>query len=73
MRIQVWTTNFKPVEETPIDPIWISLPKLPWHCYNKEFMSGLISPIGKFLYLDSASIKKTRGSQARVNVQVDLT
>ncbi|KAH0639205.1 hypothetical protein KY285_035791 [Solanum tuberosum] len=73
MRIQVWTPNFKPAEETPIVPIWISLPELPWHCYNKDFVSGLLSPIGKVLYLDSASIKKTRGSQARLKVQVDLT
>ncbi|KAH0765331.1 hypothetical protein KY285_001202 [Solanum tuberosum] len=29
MRIQVWTPNFKPAEETPIVPIWISLPELP--------------------------------------------
>ncbi|KAH0667851.1 hypothetical protein KY290_027474 [Solanum tuberosum] len=71
--IQVWTPNFKPAEETPIVPIWISLPELPWHCYNKDFVSGLLSPIGKVLYLDSASIKKTRGSRARVKVQVDLT
>lgn len=73
MRIQVWTPNFKPAEKTPIIPIWVSLPKLPWHCYNNDFVSGLLSPIGKVLYLDSASIKKTRGSQARVKVHVDLT
>ncbi|KAG5606116.1 hypothetical protein H5410_027608, partial [Solanum commersonii] len=66
MRIQVWTPSFKPTEETPIVPIWIYLPELPWHCYNKEFVSGLFSLIGKVLYLNSASIKKTRGSQARV-------
>ncbi|KAG5605827.1 hypothetical protein H5410_027319 [Solanum commersonii] len=73
MRIQVWTPNFKPAEENPIVLIWISLHELPWHCYNKEFVSSLLSPIGKVLYLDFASIKKTRGSQARVKVQVDLT
>jgi len=73
MRIQAWTPSFKPTEETPIVLIWISLPELPWHCYNTEFVSSLLSPIGKDLYLDSASIKKTRGSQARVKVQVDLT
>ncbi|KAH0730257.1 hypothetical protein KY289_001445 [Solanum tuberosum] len=66
MRIQVWTPNFKPAEEIPIVPIWISLPELPWHFYNKEFVTGLLSPIGKVLYLDSASIKKSRGSQASV-------
>ncbi|KAH0746154.1 hypothetical protein KY285_007811 [Solanum tuberosum] len=58
MRIQVWTPNFKPAEETPIVPIWISLLELPWHCYNKEFVTRLLSPIGKVLYLDSASIKR---------------
>uniref|UniRef100_M1E0W5 LINE-type retrotransposon LIb DNA, complete sequence, Insertion at the S14 site n=1 Tax=Solanum tuberosum TaxID=4113 RepID=M1E0W5_SOLTU len=71
MRIQEWTPNCNPTEETPIVPIWISLLELPWHCYTKEFVIGLLSPIGKVLYLESASIKKTRGSQARVKVQVD--
>ena len=73
MRIQAWTPNFKPEEETPLVPIWISLPELSWHCYNKEFITSLLSPIGRVLYLDSTSINKTRGSQARVKVQVDLT
>ncbi|XP_015159686.1 uncharacterized protein [Solanum tuberosum] len=73
MRIQAWNPNFTPTAETPVVPVWISLPELPWHCYNKEFVSGLLSPIGKVLYFDSASIKKTRGSQARVKVQIDLT
>ncbi|KAH0672716.1 hypothetical protein KY284_023803 [Solanum tuberosum] len=66
MRIKVWTPNFKPAEETPIVPIWISLPELPWHYFNKEFVAGLLSPIAKVLYLDLAFIKKTMGSQARV-------
>ncbi|KAH0672715.1 hypothetical protein KY284_023802 [Solanum tuberosum] len=66
--------HIKPsVRRNSFGSIWISLSDLPWHCYNKEFFSGLLSPIGKVLYLDSTSIKKTRGSQARVKVQVDLT
>ena len=73
IRIQAWTPCFNPDEETPLIPIWISLPELPWHCYNKEFITSLLSLIGRVLYLDSASINKTRGSQARVKVQVDLT
>ncbi|KAG5614475.1 hypothetical protein H5410_014299 [Solanum commersonii] len=62
-----------PEEETPIVPIWISLPELPWYCYYKDILSALLSPIGKVLYLDTASIQKTRGSVARVKVQIDLT
>ena len=73
MRIHAWTHNFKSVEETLLVPIWICLPELPWHCYNKEFITSLISPIGRVHYLDSASINKTRGSQARVKVQIDPT
>ncbi|TMX01944.1 hypothetical protein EJD97_023053 [Solanum chilense] len=73
MRIHAWTPSFKPDEETPLVPIWVSLPELPWHYYNKEFITSLLSPIGRVLYLDSASINKTRGNQARVKVQVDLT
>ncbi|XP_069150682.1 uncharacterized protein [Solanum lycopersicum] len=73
MRIQAWTPSFKPEEETPLVPIWVSLPELPWHCYNKEFITSLLSPIGRVLDLDFSFINKTRGSQARVKVQVDLT
>lgn len=73
MRIQTWNPTFKPEEEIPKVPIWVSLPELPWHCYNKEFVTTLLSPIGKVLYLDTTSIQKNRGSLAKVRVQVDLT
>ncbi|KAH0716635.1 hypothetical protein KY285_012666 [Solanum tuberosum] len=73
MRIQTWTPTFTPEEETPIVPIWILLPGLPWHCFKKEFITPLLSPIGKVLYLDTASIRRTRASMAKVKVQVDLT
>ncbi|KAH0737774.1 hypothetical protein KY290_036479 [Solanum tuberosum] len=73
MRIQAWTPNFKPEEETPIVPIWVLLPGLPWHCFKKEFITPLLESVGKVLYLDTASIKRTRASMAKVKVQVDLT
>ncbi|KAH0652922.1 hypothetical protein KY289_030600 [Solanum tuberosum] len=73
MRIQDWTPSFEPEVETPIVPVWVTLPDLPWHCYNKDYVSGLLLPVGKVLYLDSAYIKKTRGSKAKVKVQIDLT
>ncbi|KAG5606156.1 hypothetical protein H5410_027648 [Solanum commersonii] len=72
MRIHIWTPNFKSEEETPIVPIWILLPGLPWHCFKKEFITPLLSPISKVLYLDTTSIKRTRASMAKVKVQVDL-
>ncbi|KAG5606148.1 hypothetical protein H5410_027640 [Solanum commersonii] len=47
MRIQAWTPEFTPEEETPIVPIWVALPELPWHCYNKVLLSTLLESIGK--------------------------
>ncbi|KAK4733015.1 hypothetical protein R3W88_007276 [Solanum pinnatisectum] len=73
MKLQVWTPNFKPAEETPIVPIWVTLPELPWHCYYMDILTPLLSPIGKALYLDSATMQKTRGSVAKVRVQIDIT
>lgn len=60
-------------EETPIVPVWISLPELPWHCYYKEILTAMLSPVGKVLYLDNATVNKTRGRMARVRIQLDLT
>uniref|UniRef100_M1D8N9 Ta11-like non-LTR retroelement protein n=1 Tax=Solanum tuberosum TaxID=4113 RepID=M1D8N9_SOLTU len=73
MRIQAWSPNFRPEEETPIVPIWVLLPGLPWHCFKKEFITPLLESVGKVLYLDTTSIKRTRASMAKVKVQVDLT
>ncbi|TMW81625.1 hypothetical protein EJD97_008602, partial [Solanum chilense] len=61
MRIQAWTPDFTPEEETPIVPIWVSIPGLPWHCYNKVFLSTILESIGKVLFLDSPTAQRTRG------------
>ncbi|KAH0734697.1 hypothetical protein KY285_010404 [Solanum tuberosum] len=64
-RIQIWNPTFRPEEETPIVAIWISLPEIPWHFSSKEFVTALLKPIGKVLYLDTTSIQKTRGGVAK--------
>ncbi|KAH0730085.1 hypothetical protein KY289_001273 [Solanum tuberosum] len=73
MRIQTWTPEFTLEEETPVVPIWVALPELPWHCYNKVLLTAILSSISKVLYLDSPTSQKTRGSMARVKIQIDLT
>lgn len=65
MRIQAWTPTFCPEEKTPIVPVWVILPDLPWHSYKKEFVVAVLAPLSKVLYLDTASIQKTRGSVAK--------
>ncbi|KAH0682785.1 hypothetical protein KY285_022210 [Solanum tuberosum] len=73
MKIQMWNPEFKPEDETPVVPIWITLHELPWHCYYMDTLTLILSPIGKALYLDSASMQKTRGGVAKVRIQIDLT
>ena len=73
MRIQAWTPDFTPEEETPIVPIWVALQGLPWHCYNKVLLTTILESIGKVLYLDSPTSQKTRGSTTRVKVQIYIT
>ncbi|KAH0673690.1 hypothetical protein KY284_024777 [Solanum tuberosum] len=73
MIIQTWTPDFTPEEEIPIVPIWVALPELPWHCYNKVLLTTILSSIGKVLYLDLPSSQKNRGNMARVKIQIDLT
>ncbi|OIT30421.1 hypothetical protein A4A49_25953 [Nicotiana attenuata] len=73
MRIEAWNPIFKPNEDSPIVPVWIMIPKLPWHLYYMEILSPLLSPVGKALFLDLASFQKTRGSVAKVKMQVHLT
>ncbi|KAK4716363.1 hypothetical protein R3W88_014701 [Solanum pinnatisectum] len=38
-----------------------------------DILTPLLSPVGKALYLDSATMQKTRGSVAKVRVQIDIT
>ena len=73
MKIQTWTPTFKPIEETPTVPVWISFPELLWHCYYKKILTAMLSPYGKVLYLVNAPMNKTKGSMARVRIQLDIT
>ncbi|OIS96896.1 hypothetical protein A4A49_01939 [Nicotiana attenuata] len=72
MKLEAWTPAFKPNEDSPIVPTWVVIPELPWHLYYMEILTPLLSPIGKALYLDLTSFQKTRGSVAKVKIQIDL-
>lgn len=59
MRLQVWTVPSLMSKRPPqCLPIWVTLPKIPWHYYNKALLASLLLPIGKTSYLDLASLQK---------------
>ncbi|KAL0299873.1 UNVERIFIED_CONTAM: hypothetical protein Sangu_3151200 [Sesamum angustifolium] len=47
MRVFKWTPNFDPQIESPIAPVWIRLPALPVHLFEKNALFTLTTKIGK--------------------------
>lgn len=46
---------------------------LPWHCFKKQFLTPLLESLGKVLYIDMASFKRSKEGMAKVKMQIDLT
>ena len=72
MRIFKWTSSFHVDRESPIVPIWLSLPRLPIHFFKKEALFSIASAIGPPLRLDSLTQTLKRPSLARVQIKIDL-
>ncbi|KAH0704799.1 hypothetical protein KY285_019077 [Solanum tuberosum] len=58
--------DFVPGEETPLAPIWIILPLLPWHCYHWETVKQIVEQIGVLLSLEKATMSKTRAMKPKL-------
>ena len=72
MRVFRWTSNFHVHKESSLAPVWFSLPSLPVHFFDIHSLFSIVSPVGKPLFLDAATVAGTRPSVARVCVEVDL-
>ncbi|XP_060212194.1 uncharacterized protein LOC132639792 [Lycium barbarum] len=71
--LQKWTPDFKPVEDSPVVPVWVLLPELPYHLHAWYYLRQIVAPIGTPLSMDNATEGRTRPSVAKVRVEVDLT
>ncbi|XP_043717831.1 uncharacterized protein LOC122665759 [Telopea speciosissima] len=72
LRFLKWSSGFMAGWESPVVPIWVSLPGLPINFYQGNFLSSIAGTIGKALRVDSATINCTRTVAARVCVEIDL-
>ncbi|KAJ4717678.1 DUF4283 domain-containing protein [Melia azedarach] len=74
MRVFKWSTTFRCSEESPIVPVWISLPCLPVHImYCRDALFSVAAAIGKPLRVDHATASLNRPSVARVLVEYDIS
>ncbi|XP_060203078.1 uncharacterized protein LOC132631524 [Lycium barbarum] len=72
MWLQKWSPNFKPEEDLPIAPVWVLLPKLPFHLHTWHYLKQIVSSVGTPLEMDMATKGRTRPSMAKVRVEIDL-
>ncbi|KAL0356478.1 UNVERIFIED_CONTAM: putative ribonuclease H protein [Sesamum radiatum] len=61
-----------PNAKSSIVPIWVSFPELPAHLFCKDALFSVASMIGSPLQVDTLTLNKSKLSQARVCVEIDL-
>ncbi|KAL2237408.1 UNVERIFIED_CONTAM: hypothetical protein Sindi_0932500 [Sesamum indicum] len=72
MRIFKWTPTFTPTQESYVVPIWVCFLELPAHLFRKEALFSVASMVGSPLQIDALTLNKSKLSQARVYVEIDL-
>lgn len=72
MRIFKWTSSFHVDRESSIVPIWITLPRLPIHYFEKNALFSIVNLIGFPLRMDAATASLKRPGAARVQAEIDL-
>nr|XP_009765570.1 PREDICTED: uncharacterized protein LOC104217118 [Nicotiana sylvestris] len=73
MWLSRWSPDFTPEEDSPLAPVWVLLPKLPFHLHTWHYIKQILSPVGTPMYMDVATNGKTRPSMAKVRVEIDLS
>lgn len=58
--------------ETPIVPVWVSLPSLPFFMFNKQCLFSIGNIIGNPMTCDLPTAEIIRPSVARVCVEVNV-
>ncbi|VFQ96821.1 unnamed protein product [Cuscuta campestris] len=73
MIVSKWSSDFHVDIETPIFPIWTSLPHLPVHLQEAKALYSIAKCLGNPLMMDSSTSAKIRPSVARFFVEMDIT
>ena len=58
--------------ESPIVPVWVSLPNLPQHFFDNGLLFSIARLIGEPLKVDTTTVTLSRPSVARFYVEVNL-
>ncbi|XP_018826667.2 uncharacterized protein LOC108995543 [Juglans regia] len=72
-RVFHWTPEFKEEEESPIVPVWISLPGLPPNYFHGSILKSIGGGFGRILKCDNATACVTHPEVAQIYVELDLS
>lgn len=73
LTVQRWFLAFDPeIDYIQKATVWVRLPKLPIHFFNKEFLARIGNKLGKIVLVDKTTLDVSRGRFARISVEVDL-
>ncbi|VFQ90276.1 unnamed protein product [Cuscuta campestris] len=73
MVVTKWSPNLRPEEDSPIVPVWITIPNLPIHFHDQKALFCITSALGKPLKVDNATLNFAKPKAARVCIEVDVS
>ncbi|VFQ84578.1 unnamed protein product [Cuscuta campestris] len=73
MSVTKWSLTLTQEEDSPIVPVWISIPNLPIHLHHQSALFSIASMLGTPLKMDNATLNFSRPKLARVCVEVDVS
>ncbi|VFQ98543.1 unnamed protein product [Cuscuta campestris] len=73
MVVTKWSPNLRPNEDSPIVPVWVSIPNLPIHLHDQKALFCITSKLGKPLKVDNATLNFSRPKAARVCIEIDVS
>lgn len=53
-------------------PIWINLPLLPWEFWGVDSLSAIASVLGRPLFTDQCTSKRSRLAYARILIEMEV-
>ncbi|XP_041009290.1 uncharacterized protein LOC121253324 [Juglans microcarpa x Juglans regia] len=68
-----WYPEFDEENESPLVPIWITLPGLPPNFYHESFLRNITMPLGQYILQDNSTRCATRTDGARVCIKMDAS
>ncbi|VFQ73495.1 unnamed protein product [Cuscuta campestris] len=73
MVVTKWSPNLRPDEDSPIVPVWVTIPNLPIHLHDQKALFCITSKLGKPLKVDNATLNFSRPKAARVCIEIDVS